>query len=157
MHVKSIRKRPRTFVLIVASLCVFFLLTFAFSQDRKPWQFPQELRPRLQSRLDRFLKAQSDGNWEEVALMLGKYRRANQYLEYTTEHKACFIAQMKTLPMIAFDYAVQESPFSSEIFSIPPGRRWWTLTGEAVFRKGADTIKHRTAMIAYRDEDDWYF
>ena len=143
--------------LSVAGLIIFLLVSDANSQDRKPWQFPEELRPQLQSRLDRFLKAQAEGNWEEVAQMLGKYRRANQYLEYTPEHKACFLAQMKTMPMVAFDFTVQESPFSSEIFSTPPGRRWWILKGEAAFRKGVDTIKHRTSLIAYRDEDNWFF
>ena len=127
------------------------------AEDRKAWQFPQELRPQLQSRLERFLKAQEDGNWEEVAQMLGSYRRGNQYLEYTPEHKACFIAQMKTMPMVAFDFSVQESPFSSEIMFTPAGRRWWTLVGEGSFRKGAEIIKHRASLVAYRDQNDWYF
>ena len=127
------------------------------TEDRKAWQFPQELRPQLQSRLERFLKAQEEENWEEVTQMLGRYRRGNQYLEYTWEHKACFVAQMKTMPMVAFDFSVLESPFSSEIMFTPAGRRWWTLVGEGSFRKGAETIKQRTSLVAYRDRDDWYF
>jgi len=126
-------------------------------EDRKAWQFPQELRPQLQSRLERFLKAQADGNWKEVTQMLGRYRRGNQYIEYTPEHKACFITQMETMPLVAFDFSVRESPFSSEIMFTPAGRRWWTLVGEGSFRKGGETIKQRTSLVAYRDRDDWYF
>jgi len=131
--------------------------TDAGAEDRKAWQFPQELRPQLQSRLERFLKAQADGNWKEVTQMLGRYRRGNQYLEYTPEHKACFVTQMKTMPMVAFDFSVRESPFSSEIMFTPAGRRWWTLVGEGSFRKGGETIKQRTSLVAYRNRDDWYF
>lgn len=155
MHAKStIHKVQRT---LAAGLIFFMLMPASNGQESKAWQFPQELRPQLQTRLERFLKAQAEGNWEEVAQMLGKFRRANQYLEYSPEHKACFISQMKTMPMVSFDFTVQETPFSSEIFSTPPGRRWWTLIGEASFRKGADTIKRRSSLVAYRDQNDWYF
>jgi hypothetical protein len=104
------------------------------------------------------MSAQAEGRWDDVALLLGKYRRGiGGYLLYTPAHKACLISQMKTSPMVNFTFAVQESPFSSEILSTPPGRRWWTLVGEAVFHAGSDTVRRRTWLTAYLDDGDWYF
>jgi hypothetical protein len=64
---------------------------------------------------------------------------------------------MKTAPMVAFTFTVQESPFSSEILTIPASRRWWTLLGEGVFRVGPDTVNRRTWVTAYRDRGEWFF
>jgi hypothetical protein len=149
----------RRWLLIVTAFVIssFWSLTCA-AQGEKPWQLPAALRPSLEARVNLFTDAQAEGRWDQVALLLGDYRRAgNYYLRYTPAHKACLIMQMKAAPMIAFTFTVQESFFSSEILTTPPGRRWWVLVGEGVFRVGTDTVTRRILVTAYRDRDDWYF
>lgn len=65
---------------------------------------------------------------------------------------------MQKLPMIAFDYTIEESPLaSSEILSTPASKRWWRLVGEGTFQTATKTIKQKTWLTAYRDNGDWFF
>jgi hypothetical protein len=116
---------------------------------------PDDLRPSLDARLSTFVQAQNDGKWELVASMLGRYRRggAGDHL-YTPQQKACPVSQTRAFPMISFtDPRVR---FSTEILSMPAGRRWWFLSGEAVFG-GKSPGKRSTTVVAYRHEGEWYF
>jgi hypothetical protein len=144
--------------------CLLFALALAVlavpslrAQDEKPWQFPESLRPELDARLKTFMDAQKSGEWNEVAALLGRYRRGGNYLLYTTTHRACLVDEMKHLPMVRFDYRVWDQSFSSEILSTPPERRWWTLVGEATFWRGGTEIKKQIQIVAYRDNGNWYF
>jgi hypothetical protein len=87
--------------------------------------------------------------------MLGRYRRGGtgDHL-YTAEHKACLVSQMQTLPMIWFTTTGVQ--FSGEILSMPAARRWWYLSGEAVFG-GKSPGKQPSSVVAYRDTGEWYF
>jgi hypothetical protein len=130
---------------------------YIFGQDEKPWQFPEALRPQLDSRLRAFVDAQAAGDWDQVSGLLGKYRRGGNYLLYTAAHRACLIDEMKQFPMIKFQYTVWDKSFSSEILETPPERRWWTLVGEATIRQNNGEVKKQIALVAYRDDGDWYF
>ena len=142
---------------VIASFLAL-LAPAAITQSIKPWEFPPTLRPTLDARLRLFTRAQAEGRWDEVGQLLGRYRRTQGgKLAYTPIHKACFISQMKSSPMTAFEFTVQESPFSSEILSTPLSSKWWTLTGEGVFGPGPEILKRRTWVVAYRDHGDWYF
>lgn len=142
--------------LIALALATFTLRVHG--QAEKPWQLPESLRPKLDSRLRAFIDAQANGDWKDVGQMLGKYRRGwNSYLPYTPSHRACLIQEMEHLPMIAFQYTVWEKSFSSEILSTPPERRWWTLVGEATFRQDGKEIKRQVDLVAYRDQGQWFF
>lgn len=136
-------------LLLLGSLCV--------AQDEKPWQFPPELRSQMNTQLQAFMRAQVDGRWDDVARLLGRYRRGSSYIEYTPAHKNCLVETMKTFPMVAFDYQVKESPFSSEILSTPPNRRWWALVGEATFQTSTGLAKRGTVVVAYRNGHNWFF
>jgi hypothetical protein len=128
-----------------------------FGQADEAWKFPESLRPSLDSRLRSFTKAQAEGDWGKVALMLGRYRRDGNYLLYTPSHRACLINQMKQFPMIDFQYKVRDSSFSSEILSTPPERKWWMLIGEATTRQESKESTTHMYLMAYRDRGDWYF
>lgn len=78
-------------------------------------------------------------------------------MRYTLAHKECLIRTMKESPMVSFDYRIQESPFSSEIMTTPPKRKWWTLMGEGTFQTASGLSRHEIAVVAYRDGDDWFF
>lgn len=148
----------RASLIAIAFVISSFLHLSSTAQVRKPWEFPTELRPTLEARLSLFTDAQAEGRWDDVARLLGEYRRGiSGYLLYTSVHRACLIQQMKAAPMVAFTFTVQESPFSSELLTTLAGRRWWTLVGEGVFRVGAETVTRRTWVTAYRDRDEWYF
>lgn len=135
------------------------LIAYSPGQERKAWQFPTELKPALDARLNVFLSAQAEGRWEEVSDLLGDYRRGyfSGYLKFTRSHKTCLVSEMRKFPMVSFDYTVQDSPFSSELLMTPAGRRWWRLVGEGTFRAGTKTIKQATWLMAYRDCGDWFF
>ena len=128
------------------------------AQDEKPWQFPSASLPQMDAALSQFTQAQAQGRWDDVGELLGEYRRGlASYMRYTETHKQCLVASMKEWPMVSFDYRIQESPFSSEILSTPPERRWWTLVGDATFQTASGLITRQTAVIAYRDGKHWYF
>lgn len=116
---------------------------------------PDELRASMDARLYSFVQAQRDGNWDLVVSMLGRYRRGGtgDHL-YTPEHKACLISQMQAFPMISF--TVTGVQFSSEILTMPAGKRWWYLFGDAVFG-GNSPGKQSSSVVAYRDKGEWYF
>jgi len=136
----------------------FLVPSRSWAQDDKDWKFPSELRSALESRVRSFTRAQAQGRWNDVANLLGKYRRGfSDYMPYTATHKACLISQMQTSPMIDFTFTVQEVPFSSEIYFTPPSRKWWTLVGEGVFREASRPVKRQISLTAYRDRGNWYF
>jgi hypothetical protein len=142
---------------IFALLALTLFHSAGLGQESKPWVFPEALRPDLESRVRAFVEAQANDDWDQVALLLGKYRRGGNYMPYTPSHRACLVDEMKPVPMIAFDYMVWDKSFSSEILSTPPGRRWWTLVGEATIRQGSHENKTHMSLVAYRDEGKWYF
>ncbi len=149
--------RRTSLVVIVISLANALILLSA-AQSRDAWRFPSELRQELDSRIRLFTQAQADGRWEDVAQLLGEDRRGEfTHMSFTPSHKDCLISQMQKLPMIDFTFTVRESPYSSEILSTPPEKRWWVLTGEGLFREHSQTIQRNALITAYRDKGTWYF
>jgi hypothetical protein len=151
------RDSRKLLLMVIAFAMTSFWGLTCVAQDEKPWQLPMSLRPSLDERVNVFMAAQAEGRWDQVALLLGDYYRAGNYLRYTPARKACLMMQLQAAPMTAFTFNVQESPFSSEILSTPPGRRWWTLIGEGTFRVGIDKVTRRASITAYRDGNNWYF
>ena len=143
-------------VCLLVALALAILTPRARAQE-KPWQFPEAHRSELDARLQAFISAQINGEWDQVAALLGRYRRGGNYMLYTPEHRACLVDELKHLPMIRFDYKVWDRSFSSEILSTPAEQRWWTLVGEATFRQGASEFKKQINLVAYRDNGNWYF
>jgi hypothetical protein len=65
--------------LVAATFIISSFLTLSSAaQVTKPWEFPSELRPELESRLHLFMQAQAEGRWDEVALFLGQHRRGSR-------------------------------------------------------------------------------
>jgi hypothetical protein len=135
----------------------FCLTCFCAAQSDNPWEFPNALRSQMDAQLQQFIQAQTEGHWDDVGRLLGKYRRGSSYMTYTSAHKHCLVEVMKASPMIFFNYQIQESPFSSEILMTPPNRRWWTLVGEAGFRTDSGVSTRQVGLVAYRDGEGWFF
>jgi len=153
------RNRKSVGVYIVAYAVHCFLVAYSTAQEKQAWQFPAELKPALEIRLNSFLSAQADGRWQDIPYLLGDYRRGyfSGYLKFTQSHKTCLVSEMQKFPMVSFNYTIQDSPYSSEILMTPAGRRWWRLVGEGTFRIGTKIITQQTWLIAYRDRGDWFF
>ena len=136
------------------------LLASSIATAQTPYrgELPTNLRPSLQERLSAFTQAQSDGNWDEVAHLLGRYRRGGtgDHL-FTTTHKQCLISQMQELPLVAFSFSFDGVMYSTEILSMPAGSRWWYLRGEGTFRRESGESKQQAQIVAYRDKGQWYF
>jgi hypothetical protein len=151
--------KRRLLVLFAASLAFCCVGERSSAQERNAWQFPSELRPSLDARLMQFLTAQSDGRWDDVSTLLGDYRFGyfGGSLRFTKFHKTCLISAMKKFPMIHFDYAIRESPYSSEFLTNPAGRKEWPLEGDGTFQTGNKVVKQKTWLAAYRAGGDWFF
>ena len=144
---------------VLISLVPFLLCSIAVAQTRSVGgSLPTDLRPSLQDRLSLFTQAQADGRWDEVELLLGKYRRGGtgNHL-YTATHKQCLISQMQSHPLIAFTFSFEKVLHSTEILSMPASSRWWYLAGEGKFRTQSGETKQETQVVAYRDNGQWYF
>jgi hypothetical protein len=138
----------------VVCLVVGTFLTVA--EGRTTVGIPPELRSAMQERLSLFAQAQAEGRWDLVASMLGRYRRGGTGNHpYTQAHKECLISQMQSFPMTSFSVTRYEE--STEVLSMPVGRRWWYLVGEAVFKTKSGEQKQEAAVVAYRDKGEWYF
>ena len=119
---------------------------------------PTNLRSSLQERLSLFTQAQAEGHWDEVARLLGRYRRGGVGAHlYTPTHKQCLISQMQTSPLVGFSFSFEKVMFSTEILSMPAASRWWYLAGEGTFQRQSGEIKQETQLVAYRDNGRWYF
>src|ERR1700690_2774534 len=97
-----------TGAMIVTAMAIWALLAppRSWAQDDKAWKFPSELRSALESRVRSFTTGQAEGRWDDVATLLGNYRRGfSNYLPYTAAHKACLISELRqTSPMVDFTF-----------------------------------------------------
>ena len=152
------RHNHRT-ILILTAICVACCgsVTNSSAQTANRCKFPPEERPALDARLKSFLQAQAEGQWESVAELLGSSRRSyfDNAVSFTSSHKSCLIAQMQRWPMIAFEYAVQDSTCSSAYRFAP--RTSWPLVGEATFQTGDKATKQNTWVAAYKENGEWFF
>lgn len=142
-------------VVLIAPIAML-LLCWSRSLAQKTQGIPEELKASLDSRLQEFTRAQAEERWDEVAALLGRYRRTGGQEFYTHEHKQCLITQMRSAPMVAF--TVEEVTFSSELYSLPPEReKWWYLHGQARFKTESGEASEQSSVVAYRDKQEWYF
>ncbi|MBX7224365.1 MAG: hypothetical protein K1Y36_30905 [Blastocatellia bacterium] len=116
---------------------------------------PPQHRHSLNSSLQRFIEAQAAEEWDEVALWLGRFRSKSGGLCYTPEQKECLLSQMRSSPIISF--TVEKTTASTEILSVPDGKRWWWLTGMAEMKTSSGTTTSRIQITAYQDGGQWYF
>jgi hypothetical protein len=134
----------------------FFLGTACFATGQFSGAIPDALKPSLQARLSLYTQAQAEGRWDTVATMLGRRRGGSGSAPvYTPAHKACLISYMQNFPLISF--TMTGAGFSTEILNEPMSKRWWTISGDAVYKTDLGEKKSKTLFIAYRDEGQWYF
>ncbi|WP_321477167.1 hypothetical protein [uncultured Paludibaculum sp.] len=127
------------------------------AQTHNLYEPSEVLKLQLDATLRTFTNAQASGDWDTVARLLGRYRRGANYLAFTPSHRACLIQVMKRTPIVSLTYALEYKYISSELDMTPPERRWWTLVGEATFRKNGEDVKSKTSLVAYRDRGSWFF
>jgi hypothetical protein len=148
-------------LVILLTLCVIsgFLGAHCTAQENKGGRLPPDLKAVIDSRLSLFLSAQKNGQWDDVSTLLGDYRRGyfGQSLRFSKPHKACLISEMEKLPMISFDYSIEEPPVHTSGQSQNPEERWWWLEGEGTFQAGTRAVKQKTELTAYQDRGDWFF
>jgi hypothetical protein len=116
---------------------------------------PVALQSSLDERLAMFIAAQVKQQWEDVAALLGRYRKGGSGFLYTPEHKKCLLQQIQSSPMLSF--AVESTAYSSELYTTPPDRHWWFLTGLGEFKKSSGIVRRPATVVAYRDQGEWYF
>lgn len=153
------RRGRRTIAALVAAVGVLSGAAGAPGDSRyaadTPYGIPASLHRSLDERLAMFITAQAEGRWEEVAALLGRFRKGGRGFEYTPDHKECLLEQMQSGPMVWFE--PRSIAYSSELMSIPPETWWWHLQGDAEFRKAAGIERVSTTVFAYRDQGQWYF
>lgn len=110
---------------------------------------------RLVQRIQEFVEAQRDQDWNRVSDLLGPFRGSAYSKRFTNEHKQCLIEQMKTDPMLTF--APIGAGYSTEILGRPLSQKWWYISGIAEFAREGRNVKSKSTIIAYRFEGRWFF
>jgi hypothetical protein len=136
-------------------LFIFLLVSLNTPAQESRGAIPEKLKSSLDSRLALFTQAQAVDDWEQVATLLGPYRRSGGLEPYSKHHKECLISQMKTMPMTAF--TMEDYSYSTEILSGPLSNRWWYLKGSATFRTSEREQRQTSSLVAYRYRGEWYF
>lgn len=127
---------------------------------------PDDLRPSLEERVSKFLSAEAEEHWDEVAELLGRCRfGCNPGKAYTAAYKECLVSRMQEVRMLDFDFSIQNlsactrtleqvgTPFAR----FEAGQLSWYATGTARFQTSSKEWREQTEIIAYRDQDQWYF
>jgi len=144
-------------VRVLSVLLLIATVAICLGENAQPTaKIPDELRPSLNARLQVFIQAQADGQWNQVSSMLGRYRRGGtgEHL-YTPAHKVCLVSQMQAFPMTSFTSTGEL--YSTEILGVPAAKRWWYVKGEALFKPSSGQSKQNSYVVAYRDKGEWYF
>lgn len=127
-------------------------------EDKRPTPklsgIPASIRSSLLERIQQFVEAQRNGEWDKVAGLLGEFRDNSYRRRYTDEHKECLVEQMKSSPMIKF--TPMGAGHSTEILSKPLSRKWWYIRGEAEFRATVEKVQGQTTIVAYRHGGEWF-
>jgi len=148
------------FEILLAS-CVLLLVSFsAAAQQNQPSSarllgIPISLHSSLIEGIQQFVEAQRQGDWSQLAVLLGPFRNTSYGKRYTNKHKQCLIEQMKSAPMLSF--VPTDVSFSSEILGRPLSRRWWNIGGIAEFTEDGLIVRRGTTITAYRFGGRWFF
>jgi len=122
-----------------------------------PHTIPDDLRSSLEQRVAAFLSAQADGDWVQVAELIGN--------RDTDSYKQCLVSRMQELRMLSFDFSIQYLSACSTKTELPTGtvprfaveQLEWYLPGTGRFQTSSEAWTEETRLIAYRDQGQWYF
>lgn len=129
---------------------------------------PDDLQSSLEERFSKFVAAQAEEHWGDVADLLGRCRfGCNHHGNlYTNSYKQCIVSRMQEVRMRAFDFSTQnlsactpagvESATEAVIRPIAEQLSWY-LNGTGTFQTSSEGWTENTPVIAYRDQDQWYF
>src|SRR5215469_3073841 len=102
----------------------------------EPHTLPDDLRITLATRLGRFLTAQAQGQWDDVAELLGTkaFFRESSY-------RQCLVSRMQELRMVSFDLSTPDLYTCTTQAELPPGtvdrvtaeQLSWSVRGTARF------------------------
>ena len=126
----------------------------------EPHTLPDDLRSTLQSRLARFLSAQEQGQWDDVAELLG-----DQTLFRESSYKQCLVSRMQELRMVRFELLTPDLYTCTTQAELPSGavdrviaeQLSWSVIGTATFQTSSESWMEETKLVAYRDRGQWYF
>ena len=135
-------------------MCAVMLTDNKYASD-SPYGIPVPLQRSLDQRLAAFIEAQANQRWNDVAPLLGRYRKGGYGPLYSAEHKRCLLSQMNSAPMVSF--IPEGTAYSSELMTTPAEQRWWYLRGSAEFKKPAGLLTTQATVVAYLDNGDWFF
>jgi hypothetical protein len=158
--IASVITQYRQKVLAVAFSGLVLIALFCFSasgqQAFEPLRaVPPPLRDRLAERLRLFAESQRNQDWTDVSRLLGDYYLPQKRIAYTSEQKVWLIDQLKQTRMLSF--TIEDTSWSTAVLSLPFSKRYWFIDGLAEFSDGAVVVKKRAMLLAYRQNDDWYF
>src|SRR5436190_17092161 len=102
----------------------------------EPHTLPDDLRSTLQTRLGSFMTAQAQGQWGDVAQLLG-----NQAFSRESSYKQCLVSRMQELRMVRFDLsspdlytcATQAELPSGAVDRVTADQLSWSVRGTATF------------------------
>lgn len=126
----------------------------------EPHTLPYDLRSTLETRLATFLTAQAEGQWDDVAQLLG-----NQTFFRERSYKQCLVSRMQELRMVRFDLLTPDLYTCTTRAELPSGavdrvtaeQLSWSVRGTATFQTSTETWLEVTQIRAYRDQGQWFF
>lgn len=147
----------------MAQLLLFGVLSIGYPEAQVvgcmivPHTLPDDLLSSLEQRVSTFLSAQAEGDWGQVAELIGD--------RYTSSYKQCLVSRMQELRMSSFDFSIQDlstcSPNAGSdtgpVSRLAAERLSWYLTGAGRFQTSSEGWAEQTRVIAYRDRAQWYF
>jgi hypothetical protein len=131
-----------------------------------PHALPDDLRSSLEERFSRFLTAQAEEHWSDVAELMGRCRfGCDSGGLYTSESKQCLVSRMQEVRMLDFDYSIRDLSTCSTEMELPTGtvprfaaeQLTWYLRGTGKFQTASGDWMEQTRITAYRDQGQWYF
>jgi hypothetical protein len=147
--------------LLVGVLC---LGNYSAAQIRvchpEPHTLPDDLQSTLQTRLAKFLTMEAQGQWDDVAQLLG-----NRTFFRESSYKQCLVSRMQELRMVRFDLSSPDLYTCTTQTDLPSGavdrvtaeQLLWFVRGTATFQTTSETWLEETQIRAYRDQGQWYF
>jgi hypothetical protein len=111
-----------------------------------PHTLPDDLRSSLEQRLSTFLSTQAEGDWGQVAELMGD--------RYTSSYKQSLVSRMQELRMSSFDFSIHDLSTCSSTLGNEPGpvnrltaeHLSWYLAGTGQFQTSSETWTEQTAI-----------
>jgi hypothetical protein len=132
-----------------------------------PHALPDDLRASLDKRFSEFLAAQAEGQWDNVAELLGRCRFGwcTDGNFYISSYKQCLVSRMQEVRMLGFDFSNPDLYTCSTKMELPTGtvariaaeQLSWDLRGTGKFQTSTEDWTEQMQVVAYRDQGQWYF